>query len=70
MTLNIVNFMLDYNVSLHSIGGVNVCYVIDRDWIFVLLAEASGCHKYFAHTGLFNGWRNGEVHGLRFWRGL
>lgn len=51
MTLNIVNFTLDYNVSQYSIAVVNVCcdYWRAIDWIFVLLAEASGCHRYFAH---------------------
>lgn len=51
MTLNIVNFTLDYNVSLYSIAAVNVyCdYWHVIDWIFVVLAGASGCHRYFAH---------------------
>jgi len=48
MTLNIVNFTLDYNVSLHSIGGVNVCYVIDRDRLnFCIISRSERLSQVF-----------------------
>lgn len=36
-------------IRLRCNANVCVALLIAIDWIFVLLAEASGCHRYFAH---------------------